>query len=199
MHIAITGTIGSGKSTVANLLRDLGYPVFDADQWAKSHYTDAPVKAALIDRFSDAIYPDGQFDPMALAALIFAPGAQEDLRFVEHLIHPLVYDDLMRLAKATQAPIVFSEVPLLFETGGQAQFDRVLLVSSDPQIAQERLIVQRNLNERLIAQRRSRQLDEARKRALADDILENNGDLNELAQQVKAYSDKIKAIHAQNS
>ena len=199
MHIAITGTIGSGKSTVVRLLYDLGYPVFDADLWAKSHYSDLPVKAALIDRFSEDLYPNGQFDPMALAALIFAPGAQDDLRFVEHLIHPLVYDDLMRLAKESQAPIVFSEVPLLFETGGQSHFDRVLLITSDAKIAQHRLITQRHLTEEIIALRRARQLDEAQKRRLADDIIENNADLHTLAQQVQAYSDKIKAIHAQSS
>lgn len=199
MHIAITGTIGSGKSTVARLLRDLGYPVFDADLWAKSHYADPPVKAALIDRFSDAVYPDGVFDPAALAALIFAPGARDDLRFVEQLIHPLVYDDLLRLAKESQAPIVFSEVPLLFETNGQSHFDRVLLVTSDATIAQERLMTQRHLTEDVIALRRARQLDEAQKQRWADEIIENNGDLHTLAQQVSAYSDKIKAIHAQNS
>lgn len=199
MHIAITGTIGSGKSTVARLLRELGYPVFDADLWAKSHYADPPVKAALIDRFSEALYPEGQFDPAALAAVIFAPDAHEALRFVEQLIHPLVYADLMRLAAESTAPIVFSEVPLLFETGGQTHFDRVLLVSSTPHIAQERLMSQRHLSEEVIAARRARQLDDALKRRLADDILENNGDLTTLAQQVLAYSDKIKAIHAQNS
>ncbi len=198
MHIAITGTIGSGKSTVAELLRSLGYPVFDADAWAKSHYADENVKAALIERFGEALYPEGHFDGARLASIIFAPDATADLRFVESLIHPLVYADLQRLAREAQAPIVFSEVPLLYETQGAKHFDRVLLVTSDPAVASHRLITQRHLSPEIIALRRARQLDDAQKRRLADDILENNGDLDTLMRHVVAYSDKIKAIHAQN-
>jgi dephospho-CoA kinase len=199
MHIAITGTIGSGKSTVAELLRSLGYPVFDADAWAKSHYADEDVKTALIERFGETIYPQGQFDGAKLASIIFALEGEADLRFVEGLIHPLVYADLERLAKDSGAPIVFSEVPLLFETHGAKHFDRVLLVTSDPALAHQRLITHRHLSPKLIALRRARQLDDAQKRRLADDILENNGDLDTLMRHVVAYSDKIKAIHAQNS
>jgi dephospho-CoA kinase len=199
MHIAITGTMGSGKSTVAELLRSLGYPVFDADQWAKSHYADEAVKTALIERFGESVYPEGRFDPSALASLIFAPDAQADLRFVEGLIHPLVYADLMRLASTSTAPIVFSEVPLLYETDGARHFDRVLLVTCDPEIAHHRLMTQRRLSPTVIAHRKARQLEDTLKRHLADDILENNGDLMTLMRHVAAYSDKIEAIHAQNS
>jgi dephospho-CoA kinase len=198
MHIAITGTIGSGKSTVAELLRSLGYPVFDADAWAKSHYADEPVKAALIERFGEALYPKGQFDGARLASIIFDPKAEADLRFVEGLIHPLVYADLTRLAKDSAAPIVFSEVPLLYETDGAKHFDRVLLVTSDPAVAHHRLITHRHLRPEIVALRRARQLDDDQKRHLADDILENNGDLDTLMRHVVAYSDKIKAIHEQN-
>lgn len=198
MHIAITGTMGSGKSTVAELLRSLGYPVFDADQWAKSHYADEAVKRALIERFGEQVYPDGRFDPSNLASIVFAPTGKADLTFVEGLIHPLVYADLMRLANESGSPIVFSEVPLLYETDGAKHFDRVLLVISDPELAHHRLITHRRLSPEAIALRKARQLDDAQKRRLADDILENNGDLDTLMRHVAAYSDKIEAIHAQN-
>jgi dephospho-CoA kinase len=199
MHIAITGTIGSGKSTVSALLREWGYPVFDADLWAKTHYTDAEVQAALIQRFGASIYIEGELDTAALATIIFHPDGEADRRYVEGLIHPLVYADLMRLAKESGAPIVFSEVPLLFETHGEVHFDRVLLVTCDETIAQQRLIHQRHMTPQRIALRRIHQLDEGYKRAHADDIIENNGDRTTLMRQVAAYSDKIKAIHAQNS
>lgn len=199
MHIAITGSIGSGKSTVSALLRALGFPVFDADVWAKSHYADPQVAQALIQRFGDIVYRDGVLDPAVLASVIFRSDGDADRRFVEALIHPLVYADLSRLAKQSESDIVFSEVPLLFETGGEKYFDRVLLVTCDETIAQHRLIHQRHMNPERIALRRIHQLDEALKRARADDIIENNDDLDTLAQHVAAYSDKIKAIHAQNS
>jgi dephospho-CoA kinase len=198
MHIAITGTIGSGKSTVSALLRELGYPVFDADVWAKSHYADDDVQAALIQRFGESIYVDGVLDTVALASFIFSPEGEADRRFVEGLIHPLVYADLMRLAQESESAIVFSEVPLLFETHGETHFDRVLLVTCDESIAQERLIQQRQMTPERIALRRIHQLDEGYKRAHAQDVIENNGDRTTLMRQVVAYSDKIKAIHAQN-
>ena len=198
MHIAITGTIGSGKSTVSALLRELGYPVFDADVWAKSHYTDPDVQHALIERFGESIYRDGNLDTVALASIIFRPDGDADRRFVEHLIHPRVYADLMHLANESSSDIVFSEVPLLFETGGEGHFDRVLLVTCDQSVATQRLITQRHMSPQRIALRRIHQMDEAKKRAKADDILENNGDLTTLMRHVAAYSDKIKAIHAQN-
>lgn len=199
MHIAITGSIGSGKSTVSALLRTLGFPVFDADVWAKSHYADAEVVHALSQRFGDTIYQDGVLDTAMLASVIFRTDGDADRRFVEALIHPLVYADLSRLAMESGSDIVFSEVPLLFETGGEKHFDRVLLVTCDESIARNRLIHQRQMNPERIALRRVHQLDEATKRARADDIIENNSDLDTLAQHVAAYSDKIKAIHAKNS
>lgn len=198
MHIAITGTIGSGKSTVSALLKEMGYPVFDADLWAKSHYADTVVQEALIERFGESIYVDGVLDTVALATIIFSPDGEADRRYVEGLIHPLVYADLMRLAREAGAPIVFSEVPLLFETHGEEHFDRVLLVTCDESIAQHRLIQQRQMTPERIALRRIHQLDEGYKRAHADDIIENNGDCTTLMRQVATYSDKIKAIHAQN-
>lgn len=193
MHIAITGSIGSGKSSVSRILRSLGYPVFDADTLAKAQYDKAEVKKALNTYFNEDLYPQGLFDHARLAALIFEDPRPEARHFVEALIHPLVLHALEELAQNSGEPIVFSEVPLLYEAHGEDQFDRVLLVTSDEDIADKRLMEQRGMTMKEIRRRRALQLNPSVKAALADDVIENNGDEAQLVKQVTQYSDKIKS------
>jgi len=193
MHIAITGSIGSGKSSVSRFLKSLGYPVFDADTLAKAQYDRPEVKAALNTYFKEDLYPNGIFDPARLSQLIFEDDTPEARHFVEALIHPLVLETLDELAAQSGEPIVFSEVPLLFEAHGEDHFDRVLLVISDEDIADKRLMEQRGMTMKEIRRRRALQLNTAIKKALADDLIENNSDEASLMKQVIHYSDKIRS------
>jgi dephospho-CoA kinase len=195
MHIAITGNIGSGKSSVSRILKSLGYPVFDADTLAKAQYEKEEVKNALNAYFQEDLYPYGILDHVRLSQLIFKEVHSEARQFVEALIHPLVLSDLSRLAIESGALIVFSEVPLLYEAHGETAFDRVLLVVSDEDIADKRLMEQRGLDLKEIRRRRKLQLSTKIKMALADDIIENNQDEAHLIQQVTHYSDKIRSIY----
>lgn len=193
MHIAITGSIGSGKSSVSRILKSLGYPVFDADSLAKAQYERPEVKQALNDYFQEDLYPHGIFDPARLSTLIFEDPRPEARHFVEALIHPLVLSVLDELAKTSGQTIVFSEVPLLYEAHGEDQFDRVLLVTCDEDVADKRLMEQRGMTLKEIRRRRGLQLNPSVKAALADDVIENNGDEVQLVKQVTQYSDKIKS------
>lgn len=195
MHIAITGNIGSGKSSVSRLLKTLGYPVFDSDTIAKAQYEKKEVKEALNTYFQEDLYPKDSLDHARLSHLIFNQGQSEARQFVEALIHPLVFSELARCAEETKAPIVFSEVPLLYEAHGESFFDRVLLVVTNEDIADKRLMEQRGLDLKEIRRRRQFQLSAKIKRALADDIIENNGDEASLVQQVTHYSDKIRSSY----
>jgi dephospho-CoA kinase len=195
MHIAITGNIGSGKSSVSRILKSLGYPVFDADALAKAQYEKVEVKNALNTYFQENLYPNGIFDHVRLSELIFEAAHSEARQFVEALIHPLVFSDLASLAQESGALIVFSEVPLLYEAHGETAFDRVLLVISDEDIADKRLMEQRGLDLKEIRRRRKLQLSSKIKMALADDIIENNEDETTLFQQVTRYSDKMRSIY----
>ena len=195
MHIAITGNIGSGKSSVSRILKSLGYPVFDADTLAKAQYEKAEVKNALNTYFQEDLYPNGTLDHARLSELIFKEAHSEARQLVEALIHPLVFSDLASLAQESGSLIVFSEVPLLYEAHGETAFDRVLLVVSDEDIADKRLMEQRGLDLKEIRRRRKLQLSSRIKMALADDIIENNEDEATLIQQVTLYSDKIRSIY----
>lgn len=195
MHIAITGSIGSGKSSVSRILRSLGYPVFDSDAIAKAQYDDPEVKTILNAYFKEDLYPNGVFDPVLLSRLIFDDARPDARHFVEALIHPRVFAALEKMASESQSSIVFSEVPLLFEAHGEEHFDRVLAVITEPSLAEKRLMTQRGMTLKEIRRRLAYQLDPKIKAALADDVLENNGDEAELVKQVTAYSDKIKSKH----
>ncbi len=193
MHIAITGSIGSGKSSVSRILKSLGYPVFDADKVAKAQYEKPEVKQALNAYFQEDLYPTGKIDPARLSALIFQKNQTEARQFVEALIHPLVLAELNQMGLASGEPIVFSEVPLLYESHGEIDFDRVLLIISDEDIADKRLMEQRGLDLKEIRRRRKLQLNPKIKQALADDLIENNADEDNLRRQVTLYSDKIRS------
>ncbi len=195
MHIAITGSIGSGKSSVSRILKSLSYPVFDADTLAKTQYERPEVKFVLNGYFNENLYPNGIFDPARLSQLIFEDDTADARRFVEALIHPLVLQTLDELAKESGEPIVFSEVPLLFEAHGEEHFDRVLLVTCEEDIADKRLMEQRGMTMKEIRRRRALQLNPAVKKVLADDLIENNGDEASLVKQVTLYSDKIRSIY----
>lgn len=193
MHIAITGNIGSGKSSVSRILQSLGYPVFDADRIAKAQYEKAEVKVAINAYFHEDLYPNGTFNSARCAELIFQSDRSEARQFVEALIHPLVLAELNQLAKESREPIVFSEVPLLYEAHGERNFDQVLLVISDDHLADQRLATQRGLDLPEIGRRRLLQINPKVKAALADDVIENNGDEASLLRQVMNYSAKIRS------
>jgi len=195
MHIAITGNIGSGKSSVSRILKSLGYPVFDADSLAKAQYEKKEVREALNAYFQEDLYPMDVLDHARLSNLIFNQTHSEARQFVEALIHPLVFSELASLADATKAPFVFSEVPLLYEAHGESFFDRVLLVVTNEDLADKRLMEQRGLDLKEIRRRRQFQLSAKIKSALADDIIQNNGDEASLIQQVTLYSDKIRSSY----
>ena len=130
MRIAITGSMGTGKSTVSRIIRDMGYTVHDADLIAKQHLESDCVKKVLIHRYGQSILNnDNTIDKAYLAARIFnAPGEK---KMLEDLLYPYVYSELTR---RTDEPFVFSEVPLLYESPvyNAAQSPSALIVPALP-------------------------------------------------------------------
>ena len=126
-RIGITGGIGAGKSLVAEIIKAMGYPVYNSDERAKELTESNPkIKEALIHLFGEEIYQNDTLNKFALAQAIFS---NESLREkVNALIHPIVREDFNLWALAQNNSLVFNESAILFETGSFKNFDAIILV-----------------------------------------------------------------------
>ena len=124
--IAITGGIGSGKTTVMRYLENKGYPVFSCDEIYKQIiHTDEYVKE--ISKEFPLVVKDGQVERRALAALVFSDS--EKRRRLNEISHPLIMKELLKQMEESESSLVFAEVPLLFEGGFEDLFDeRIVLL-----------------------------------------------------------------------
>jgi dephospho-CoA kinase len=177
--LGLTGGIGSGKSAALAAFARLGAAVLSSDAVVHDLYRDPEVIAAVRERFGAGIVRDGQVDRAALGKLAFAQ--EGGLAFLEGLLHPRIgrrrREWLARQAAARPAPpLLVCEVPLLFETGTEDQFDAVLVVTAGEEVRRARV----EARGQRFAERRGRQLDEAAKVARADRAFVNDGPIAEL-------------------
>jgi dephospho-CoA kinase len=187
LRIGLTGGIGSGKSTVSELLAARGAVIVDADRIAREVVEPGtPGLAAVVEAFGERVLAaDGSLDRPALAAVVFSdPAARGRL---DAIVHPLVRRRSAELVAAAPAgAVVVNDVPLLVETGQAASFDVVLVVEADPEIRVARL-VQRGLTEDDARARIASQASDEQRRAVADVVLDNSGTPEELAEQVDRF------------
>lgn len=172
-RLGLTGSIGMGKSTTAQMFRDLGVPVWDADATVHRLYAPggaavAPVSAAIPDAVIDGAI---NRDRLKLA-LKTDPNMFVRL---ESIVHPLVAEDRRGfIAANADAPLIVLDIPLLFETGGQAGVDAVAVVTTDAERQKMRVMARPGMTQDLFDQILSRQMPDAQKRDLADYIIETN-------------------------
>lgn len=185
MRIGLTGGIGSGKSTVTDLLAAHGAVIVDADLIAREVVAaGSPGLAAVAAQFGDrVITPDGDLDREAMAAVVFAdPDARARLNAI---VHPLVRARSAELAaQAPPGAIVIHSIPLLVETGQQDSFDVVVVVDVPTEIALARLVEHRGMSEGAARARIAAQVDRERRLAAADVVLDNSGDRDQVVAQV---------------
>jgi dephospho-CoA kinase len=172
--LGLTGSIGMGKSTVARMFADEGVPVFDAD--SAVHRLQGP-EGALVEEI-EAHFPGttgpGGVNRGALAERVL--GEPEALRRLEALIHPAVASEREAfLADHASAPLVVLDIPLLFETGGWEQVDRIVVVSAPLEVQRERVLRRPGMTEEKFEQILARQLPDEEKRARADFVISTEG------------------------
>jgi len=184
--IGLTGNIGTGKSTVAALLEELGAEVVDADRVAHDVMAPGtPEWERLVERFGrDVLLADGSVDRRALGALVFSDAAA--LRDLEQIVHPGVRQRLRARMAATTRPVLVLEAIKLLEAGLYLEVDAVWVVVADRETQLQRLMATRGLSADDAATRVDVQAPQAEKVARADVVIENHGDLADTAAQVRA-------------
>ena len=172
----LTGSIGSGKSTVAAMFARRGAAVTDADAIVHRLYAGAAVPA-IAAAFPDAVR-DGAVDRAALAATIGEE--REALERLEAIVHPLVRDeqaDFVAAAEEAGRRLVVIEIPLLFETGGETRVDAVIFVDAPEDVRRARVIERPGMTAERFDFLAGRQLADDEKRCRAHIVVDNGGDL----------------------
>ncbi len=196
--VGLTGGIGSGKSTVSSLLAAKGAVIVDADEVVREQQRPGtPVFDAMVERFGPGIVAgDGTLDRAAVADIVFAdPQALADLN---NIVHPAVGAAIARQMEelsATDAVVVL-DVPLLVEASRGYPLAGLIVVDVDPDIAVERLVMQRGMTEEDARSRMSRQASREERRARADVVIDNRGTPSDLARQVDAVWDWLERLRA---
>ena len=190
-RLGLTGSIGMGKSTTAQMFRDLGHPVWDADQAVHRLYAPGGAAVAPVGEvFPDALQ-DGGIDREALKAAIAGDPAALDR--LSAIVHPIVAADREAyIARHPDALLVVLDIPLLYENGYETQMDGVAVVSADAETQRQRVLARPGMTADLLALILSRQMPDARKRARADWIIPT--DSMDAARQ--AVEDIVKEIKA---
>ena len=191
LRVALTGGLGSGKSTVGDLLADLGAFRIDADVIAREVVAvGTPGLARISERFGPQVLAaDGSLDRAALASVVFADeSSRADLNAITHPLVAARSHELM--ASAGPGAIVVYEIPLLAETGRGAEFDVVTVVEAPLVLRLERL-AGRGFDEPQARARISAQASDEQRRAIADEIIQNDGDRTALADAVHALWDRL--------
>lgn len=185
--VGITGGIASGKSTVSQMLAQAGFPVIDADQVA--HQLQRPGQAGLeriSATFGPAILtPAGELDRAQLGRQVFSN--PDDRKRLDQLMQPLIRDRIFALVtnfKRAGVPVVILEVPLLFEQHYDDDCDLTVVVTIDQRTQLERLQKRNGYSKSAAQARIDAQQPLAKKAAQADIIIDNNGDYEQLRQQV---------------
>ena len=188
IKIALTGSIGMGKSTVAGMFEAAGIPVFDADAVVRKLQGPG---GALIERIGE-LFPgcvrSGTLDRDCLAQIVLADRSK--LALLEEIVHPAVRD--WRQAFIDQhrgAPALIFEIPLLFETGGEKDFDKVIVVSEPLDVQRVRALQRQGMTPAKLESILERQMPDEEKRRRADFVIDTGTDLSTTEAQVRDILD----------
>ncbi|WP_242336373.1 dephospho-CoA kinase [Limosilactobacillus urinaemulieris] len=192
--IGLTGGIATGKSTVSTLLRLSGYPVIDADQVVRQLQT---VHSKGLERLtavfgSGILNADQTLNRQALGSLVFSD--QTKLAKLNMIMQPLIREEIWRQIKnyqKQQIPYVILDAPLLFEENYTDECDLVVVVATDYQIQVQRLMKRNGYSQTEAEQRIDSQMPLAKKKQLADIVIDNNGSKEELKRQVAGLIDQM--------
>lgn len=188
LKIAVTGTIAAGKTSVSILLKRRGFAVFNSDQYARlTTHRGNPCCEKILETFGqDLADENGDIDRAKLAAVVF--GNEEARKQLNAITHPFVKEGLLRFfERNSEQPAVFAEVPLLFEAGWQDLFDHILVITCSKETAITRMMEERDYTREQALARYESQIDPEKQISMADQVIYNDGSLEELDHSVNLY------------
>jgi dephospho-CoA kinase len=186
IRIALTGSIGMGKSTVARMFEAAGVPVFDADSVVRQLQGPG---GALVERIGE-LFPGtvrcGTLDRDCLAQIVLEDPAK--LAALEGIVHPAVRDWRQAfIDKHAGAPALMFEIPLLFETAREGEFDKVVVVSAPAEVQRARVLQRQGMTPARLASILARQMPDEEKRRRADFVIDTGADLSTTEAQVREF------------
>ena len=189
--IGLTGSIGMGKTTTAEMFKKHGVPTIDADQIVHKLYENEAV--ALIEEAFPGTTDGKTVDRKKLSTFVI--GQPDSFKKLEAIIHPLVrqkQDEFIKSHREQGADMVLLDIPLLFETGAQSRVDIVVVVTCDPEIQKKRVLARENMNIDKFNAILKKQLPDAEKRKLADHIVDTSVSFEETEAQVIALLSNLR-------
>ncbi|HET6970667.1 MAG TPA: dephospho-CoA kinase [Phenylobacterium sp.] len=191
--IGLTGSIGMGKSTTAAMFREAGVPVYDADAAVHALYDVGGAAVGPVGAAFPGVVVDGRVDREALRQRVL--GDPEALKRLNAVVHPLVGQDRVKFFKdveGTGADMVVLDIPLLFETGGQANVDAVVVVSAPADVQRERVLARPGMTPERLDAILAQQVADAEKRARAHYVVDTGRGLEAAREQVAGIIRKLR-------
>ena len=184
IRIALTGSIGMGKSTVAKMFEDAGVPVFDADAVVRELQGPG---GGLVDKIGE-LFPGcvrcGTLDRECLAQIVLAD--RDKLGLLEGIVHPAVLEARKNFVEAnSDAPVLVFEIPLLFETAGEKDFDKIVVVSAPAELQRARALERTGMTNAKLDSILARQTPDEEKRRRADFVIDTGTDLSTTESRVR--------------
>lgn len=192
--LGLTGSIGMGKTTTATMFREAGVPVFDAD--AAVHRLYAPGSAAI--EAIGTLCPEAIIDHRVDRAILGAWALQGPDRMarLEAIVHPLVQEARARFFasyEASRCPLVLADIPLLFETQAQAQFDLIIVVTAPAHIQKQRVLARPGQSAEKLSAILARQWPDAKKRQYSDFVIQTGLGVADARAQVNALVEILRS------
>jgi len=188
--LGLTGSIGMGKSTTAKLFTEAGVPVYDAD--ATVHRIYEGEAAPAIEAAFPGTTVNGRVDRARLSERVMHDPAA--IRRLEQIVHPMLrshHQKFLEEAEKSGAPVAVMDVPLLYETGGEARVDAVVVVTTSPEVQRERILARENMTGEKLDAILARQLPDAEKRKRADFVVDTSHGLDPVRSRIRDILDQV--------
>lgn len=189
MIVGLTGGIGSGKSTVAEIFKSIGIPVYDADQNSKQLIDEEPLQTKLVGLLGKEVLTAGLIDRPKMASLIF--NNEQLLTQANALIHPSVGAHFDQWVQSQSRSYVLKEAAILFESGSYEQCDKVIVVTAPDEMRIKRVMKRNGISRDEVMARMKNQWPESEKVKRADYVIKNDLSKSLIKQVLKVHEDII--------